>query len=279
MASCMNKRNINLALQLTVIFLLLAFSGCKTKRAIIKAPLKTKGEVYLLEKMEGAETKFDYFSARCNITVITDRKSKTEFRGQVRIQKDSVIWVSLSPALGIEAARLLITPDSVKFINRFDKTYFNDDYTFINSFFTSTIDFDIFQALFTGNDLSWYDDDNFRASIDAMEYRLSATNRTKRKRYLKQKDTPNMLVQNIWLDPESFKIVKLSLKEFGDENKRLQAEYSNFQTINGQMIPASLTFEVHSGQKTIVQVEYSRIETGVPQVFPFKIPENFSKMK
>lgn len=278
MAFFMNKK-YGILLPMTIVFLLLSFSACKTKRAIIKAPLKTEGEQFLLGKMEEAETKFDYFSAKCNITVINDNKSKTEFRGQVRIQKDSIIWISLSPALGIEAARLLITPDSVKFINRFDKTYFNDDFTFINSFFSSTIDFDIFQALFTGNDLSWYDNDNFRASIDAMEYRLSATNRTKRKKYLRQKDTPNMLVQNIWLDPQNFKIVRLSLIEFGDENKKLQAEYSNFQTINGQIIPGDLTFEVHHGRKTIVQVQYSRIETGIQQDFPFRIPDNFTKMK
>ena len=35
------------------------------------------------------------------------------FTLNVRMARDSVIWMSISPALGVEAARVLLTPDSV----------------------------------------------------------------------------------------------------------------------------------------------------------------------
>lgn len=264
---------------LLLLALAVGFSSCRTKRTIIKAPIKEFGEQYLLEKMEMAETRFDYLSARCNISLTTDRKSKMDFKGQLRIKKDSIIWISLSPAFGIEVARMIVTPDSVKFINRLDKTYFDDDFSFINTYFSSTIDFDVFQALITGNDLSWYDDDNFHASIDAMDYRLSASKRTKRKRYLKKEDTPNFLVQNIWLSPETFKILRINLKEFGDETKKLQAEYDLFQTINGQLFPTSMNFELGGAVKTKLFIECSRLEVDQSLSFPFRIPDNFTKIK
>ena len=54
----------------------------------------------------------------------SEDKGKTSLKGQLRIQSDSLIWLTFSPALGIEAARVLLTNDSVKFINRLNKTYF-----------------------------------------------------------------------------------------------------------------------------------------------------------
>ena len=58
-------------------------------------------------------------------------KIKIEKEGQntivnanIRVKKDSVIWVSLKAPLGIEVLRTLITPDSIYFMSRMDKTYF-----------------------------------------------------------------------------------------------------------------------------------------------------------
>lgn len=275
----MNKFPAHRILHVCLLLMLLLAVSCKTQRSIIKEPLKSEGEKFLIDKMADAESKYTYFSARCNVTLIDDKKNSTELRGQLRIQKDSIIWISLSPALGIEAARLMVTNDSIRFINRIDKTFFEGDFSLVNNYFLTTIDFDILQALITGNDMEGYEDGNFRASVDARQYRLAATNRVKQKKYLKQKDTPNVLVQNVWLDPNSFKIMSLNIKEFGEENKRLQAFYDDFETINGQMVPASINFELQGGKKINLKIKYSRIELDILQTFPFKIPDNYTEMK
>jgi hypothetical protein len=253
--------------------------SCTTKRRLIRQPLREEGESYLLERLAESEVKFDWLSARCNIVVVDDKKSKTEFNGQIRIQNDSVIWISLSPALGIEVARLMITSDSIKFINRLNKSYFIGDYDFISAIFQTTIDFDILQSLILGNDLHSYENNTFRVSIDAMEYKLQNTHRLKKRKYLKKDDTPNILVQSIWLNPDNYKITKVHLKEYGEDLKRLQTEYGNFKPIESQLFPTSLKIDLQSNKKLAIQIDYSRIEVGVKQDFPFKIPGNYSKMK
>ena len=40
----------------------------------------------------------------------------------IKIQKDSVIWISVTGPLNIEGARVLVTPDSVKIINKLENT-------------------------------------------------------------------------------------------------------------------------------------------------------------
>jgi hypothetical protein len=253
--------------------------SCTTKRSIIRQPLREEGESYLIEKLTESEVKFDWLNARCNIVVVDDKKSKTEFGGQIRIQNDSVIWISLSPALGIEVARLMITTDSIKFINRLNKSYFTGDYEFISEIFQTTIDFDILQSLIVGNDLHSYENISFRASVDALEYKLQSTHRLKKRKYLKKDDTPNILVQSIWLNPDNYKITRVNLKEFGEENKRLQTEYSSFKPIDSQLFPTVLKIDLQSEKKLAIQIDFSKIEVGARQAFPFKIPDNYVKMK
>ncbi|MBZ0243468.1 MAG: DUF4292 domain-containing protein [Bacteroidales bacterium] len=275
----MNRKLFRLFFGLLLLASVVFVQSCITKRAIIKKPLKEEGEAFLLNKMSENELDFDFFSARCAISVVSDKKSKSDFRGQIRIQKDSLIWLSLSPALGIEVARLMISQDSIWFINRIDKTYFKGDYDFVNSFFQTTIDFDILQALLVGNDMLYYEDDNFRAAIDAMEYRLGAAKRSKMKKQLLLEDSPNILIQNIWLNPDNFKITKVNLKEFGQESKQLETRYSNFSAVQDQLIPTELDMLLQADKKLRVGLRFSNIELDEPLSFPFKVPSKYSKMR
>ena len=124
------KRIVTLLFIITVVVL----SSCKTQRTIIKAPLKEEGPDYLVKKLDENEFRFDWFSAKFSASYAFNKK-ETDFSGQVRIRKDSVIWVSISPAMGIEMVRVMITNDSVWYINRWDKTYFKGDFTVVNNFY------------------------------------------------------------------------------------------------------------------------------------------------
>src|SRR6185369_15710464 len=40
----------------------------------------------------------------------------------IKMRKDSVIWISVTGPLNIEGARVLVTPDSIKIINKLEST-------------------------------------------------------------------------------------------------------------------------------------------------------------
>jgi hypothetical protein len=274
----MNSRLV-LLLVLLALMIVLA-SSCRSTRKVLKAPLKEKGETYLLERMREAQLNYEWFSSRVIITMTDDRKNTSELRGQLRIRRDSAIWISLTtPILNIEAARLLITPDSVKLINRLDKTYYNDDFSLINTLFSSTADYYLLQSLLTGNDLMNYEIENFRADLDNREYRLNSTGRAKKRRYLRKNEKQQILVQNIWLNPDNYKISRINLKEVGDETHKLQVAYSAFETSDENIIPTQMIFEVNATRRMVLHIRYQRPELDIPQPMPFRIPDNFSKMK
>ncbi len=263
------------SVNLLIILLLIIGTSCKTTRKIIKEPLKAAGSVYLFDQLKANELKFDYFNAKFNLDYIYNKK-KTEFKGQIRIKKDSMIWVSFSPALGIEAARLLITNDSVKFINRINKTYFEGDYKYLNQYLETNVDFDILQAIIIGNDLSHYENNKFRASVDNKFYKLSTAARSKLKKFVRKHEMePKVFIQSILMSPDNFKISKLSLKEIKKENKKLEASYSRFTEIDEQLFPKSINFDLQAENKINVEMIYSKIDINEKLNFPFNVPRKY----
>jgi hypothetical protein len=259
--------------------LLAAFTSCSTQRAVIKDPLKEAGADMLFSKLKESELKFDWLTAKFSAEY-KNKDTEHSFGGQIRIRKDSLIWLTLSPMMGIEVIRIMISQDSIKFINRMNNTYFIGDYEYLNKFLNTNIDFDILQAFLMGRDLSFYDNDHFKATVDGQLYKLSTTDRQKLKNYVRtSEEDVKAFIQNIWLDPGTYKITKADVKEVKREKIRLEALYSSFEQVQGQLFPMKMEYNIYADNNIATKVSFSRVAVNEPQLFPFKIPASFTPVK
>ncbi len=257
----------------------LFLSSCSASRKAIKAPIKEEGAEYLFSKLKEKELQFDWFSAKFSAEYENKGKSNS-FSGQIRIRKDSLIWISLTPMLGIEAIRLMISQDSVKMINRLNDTYFIGDYEYVNQFLNTNIDYDLLQAFLLGNDLQFYENGEFRAGIDNGEYKLSTAGRQKLKKFVRSsQEKLKIFIQQIWLDAQTFKITHAEVKETRRENIKLESNYGQFEDVGGQLFPTDMRYTIWAENTIRVTAGFSRMQINNPQQFPFKIPASFSKAK
>lgn len=273
----MSKR-IKSAFLLPVFFLLILFilDSCSSQRKIIKAPIREEGAEYLFKKLKEHELQYNTLTAKFSAEY-ENKGQKTSFNGQIRIFKDSVIWLSFSPALGIEVFRMMLTQDSVKFINRMNSTFFIGDYNYVNRYLNTNIDFDILQSFLTGNDLSFYENGKFRAGLENNLYKLATANRTKLKKFVRNsQENLRVLIQNIWIDPESFKITRADVKEIREPNLKLEALYSSFEKIGEQLFPKEMSFDISADNNLSVAVSFSKITINASQTFPFKVPQSYT---
>lgn len=256
----------------------IVFSECNPQRKIIKEPIKDKKADYLFGQLKKNEFKFEWLSIKFSATVKI-HKSENSFNGNIRIRKDSIIWISITPALGIEAARAVITADSVKLLNRLETTYFAGDFKYINTLLKTDLDFDMLQSLLVGNDFSFYENNVFKASVDGMQYKLNTVGRGKLKKYIKTSDdTISLLTQDIWLDPETYKITKVQLKEL-KENRKLEAEYSDFNMIDSLMYPFKLHYNATSEKEKVeINIENSKVTATGPLEFPFNVSSKYQRI-
>jgi hypothetical protein len=71
------------------------------------------------------------FSAKVDVEYRDGDGKKYDVNANIRMYKDSVIWVSVTAILGIEGLRAYITKDSVKLLNKQDKVYTARSVTFL----------------------------------------------------------------------------------------------------------------------------------------------------
>lgn len=77
-------------------------------------------------------------------------EDKQNFTANFRMEKNKVIWVSIT-GFEIEVARAMITPDSVKAIERINKKYYLYSYSDIQKLIGLSVNFQTLQDLIVGN--------------------------------------------------------------------------------------------------------------------------------
>ena len=273
------SRIISKILLFLVISLTIFNSSCKSKKHVLKTSIKEHGFSYLYSSMLDNQMEFDYLSAKFTM-VYGQGKNTTNLRGQLRIKNDSLIWMSITPALGIEAARVMLTNDSIKFINRLNKTYFSGKYNLVDSLLNTTIDYSLLQSMFVGNDLTQYDVNKFKSSVDNGLYRMTIRERRKIRKYIKRGEIETrVLVQQIWLYPDTYRIARIDIKERGeDENNKLQVYYSNYIDVDGQLFPSNIRIEITSQKSISIDLDFNKVLINSPLNFPFKIPSKYEKL-
>ncbi len=270
----MKKRKYIFLLLISII----AIIACNPQKKIIKEPIKEKGADYLFDQLKKHEFKYDGLNIKFSADFEMEKKSNS-FSGTLRIRKDSAIWMTVS-ALGLEAFRALITHDSIKMLNRLNNTYYAEGFLFLNKLLSTNMDFDMLQSLLTGNDFSLYQGDIFKASIENKQYKLSTVGRGKLKKYIANtEDSLRLLMQDIWLDPETFKISKVMLKEI-KENRKLEVEYSEFQLIDTMYIANKMKFDFSNlNQKIKLDINLNKISRVNALEFPFTVSPKYTRIK
>jgi hypothetical protein len=267
-------------ISLLIVFSLLTFISCKTsRRHELVVPIKEQGPEYLFEQMKKSEFNYKTISLKFSAEIESNGENSS-FSGNIYLIKDSLMWISIQK-FGLEAVRVLITTDSAKMINRINKTYFISDFNKLNELFKTDFDFDILQSVLTGNDFTYYEGNVFKANIENKLYHLSTLGRQKIKKYVKsEKEYSMVLIEDLWLDPNTFKIVKTALKEIKTQDRRkIECSYSDFLTIENKLFPQKVEFEITDDKKLKGIISFTRISPDKVETFPFNIPASYTKSK
>lgn len=264
---------------ISLLMLFIFFWSCKSSEKARRSSLEGKKTEYLIEQMKQNEFNFDTFSAKAVITLKQDGKKNT-FKSNIRIKKDSVIWISITPLFGIELARVMITNDTVKVINRVEKEYFIGDYEYINQRFNIDLEFQVIQALMLGNSIAFELDDKIKFSIDKEDYYLGNLRKSKAR---KADDKPRKIekqkdeVVSLWINQENFRIDKFLFSDLSAD-RFILGEYKNQMEIDEQHLPEYLHFELQSQKPSIVEIQYSRVSLNQALKFSFNISSKYEQI-
>lgn len=275
MRKFMNKK-LHILLIVSLLAISLINTSCKTKKTITRASLREFTATRLIKEVEKHEFSFDYLQAKMNLKIETNDKSFGA-KGQLRMKKDSIIWISVSLPLGLEIIRLKISQDSVYFLNRTEKTYLTEDINIFSDISPMITSVGFIQSLIIGNDINLRESDNYRVEIKDNQYNMLITHKLRKS--IRQSDEEwKVMMKDLWIDPQIFRITKYNIKEFNDNKRKIDIKYADFEEVNERFIPTKIIISVHGDFTLKAVITLSNISTSKDLDFLFNIPKKYDRI-
>lgn len=199
-------------------------------------------------------------------------KDKQNFRADIRIIKDSLIWIELSEALlGIKAARGVIYKDSVAFINKIERSYIAGSMEYFNKKYETEVDFYMLQNLLLAKPIRKLDTQE--------EMKLVLLEKVYQLYYLPELDPlfkftqPNFYFE---IDPTDFHINK---QEAVDGQYKVSASYDQFSQVGDTNYPSKLLLDLIFETPIKLELQYKEILAKQELRVPFSISSKYTKVE
>jgi hypothetical protein len=271
---------------LCIFTLCIVFAACRTHKKIVSTPLplKLKGEnvIELFDSVEAHKFDFKWLVAKIEVEYKDRDNDPQSFDVNLRARKDSAIWLSITPLLGIEVARVLITRDSLLIIDRIHKTCMVRGYGYLEGLLKTKVNFEIMQAVMVGNYFPYLKNEKLKSVYEDSTFLiLSTLNKRQAKRVMEDKDVNKPIIQDFWIDG-NYKIRKSKITD-DKLNRTLEADYNNFfdlnadsATVNKKLFPQNIEVNVTSATPLKIKVQYNKV-TEEPTSLPFNVPEKYER--
>lgn len=274
-----NRMGLKNNFLLTISAIMLIFlAACSSQKRVSRKDLKG-GITELINRVDENEVDFDTFSAKANFSIKSEKRNKS-FKANIRIKNDSAIWISITPLFGIEVARVMITQDTVKVINRINKEYFIGDYTYINKRFNVELEFETIQSILLGNSIPFELTEALKFATDKSLYYLGNMKKRKARKVdgnPRKVERKNEEVISLWISSMNFRVKKFILSDLAAD-RFIMGEYSDYNEINEQLIPQKLNFHFQGDTPTVIEIDYSRVSLDKSLNFSFNISSKYEQV-
>ncbi|TCK67762.1 uncharacterized protein DUF4292 [Winogradskyella wandonensis] len=254
----------NKTIKVFAIILLVTAWSCKSTKAIV-----TSGEAssalsakQVIKAHQKNNVNFKTLQAKAKINITQNQKSQGA-TFNLRIKKDEVIWLSAP----LNLARMMITPDSVKFYNKTDNTFFNGNYALLSDFAGFDLDFFKVQNILMGQAIS-----DLRAKDHVIDVQENA--------YVLAPKSQNVLSELFYLlNASHFKLNSLQLAQSA-KRRFLQVDYKSYQDIEKNVIPKEIkVIAVEDTSEALIDMEIKSITLNEEVRFPFRIPSGYKEIE
>lgn len=264
------KRSIQNKLLLLGIALLIF--GCKAKKKLIpvtqpvavavdSSAVKTdNSKAEKIKSIQSQQINFNTFSGKARTHLEIDAKGY-DVTLNIRIQKNKQIWVSITAIAGIEVARAVITPDSIKIINKLQSIYLKKPFSYVYQYTGRQINYKMVESIVIGNAVPEF--------ITPEAVMVSNGTNTVFSGMLNDLSYQTTFGANL-------KVAALKLSN-QKASQKLDANNSSFIQADDRILPSVIGINSVSGQNSIkADLHYIKTEFDQPLDTPFNEPKGYT---
>lgn len=193
---------------------------------ILLISCKDRGQKSTKSLLKINDVTFFSFATKAKIHY-KDNSQSVRCTGNIRMQKDSIIWISAT-YLGFEVGRIKLTTDSVYILNKMKGEYTVRDFKQFGKQMNVNVDFPSIQAIFLGN--------------QALKQQGNEKLLKGKEFHLLTREIANFIL-DYKVNTQNLKIEKFIINEKESSNKTT-VNYSNFKEVDGKLIPTSAKIHV-----------------------------------
>lgn len=240
------------------------FVSCASKRKTVNnsnvhTSVIATNEGYSINNLD-----FRTFNGRAK-TRIEFGEEKQDVTMHVRIDRDKAIWISVTATLiNHEVARILITPDSIKIMNKMYSEYMLKPFDYIHKYTGKGIDFSILQDLLVANvNKKLLRTTELTVASAADEMQLVGVNDGLSFQYsLNENKRPRVF----------------RLSEIG-ANESLETFYSSFAAVTGYNFPQNQNINLNASSVRLkALLNYNKLEFNELLEMPFLVPAKYTRV-
>lgn len=262
-----------------LIGLIAVLASCRSTRTISNAvtkkdsALKAVPEVAIvdtqqliqeaLQQVEANRIDYQTFNAKVAIDYKGTDGKAYGVNANIKMYRDSAIWVSANAILGIEAMRVLVTKDSVKLLNKLEKVYTARSIGYLQEVTSLPLNLYTLQDMIVGNPVY----------LDSNIVRYSAGNGVISLMSLGE------FFRNLLLLHETDKrIIQSKLDDTNPLHSRTaDLWYSDYETKKGPLFATRREIAVSGKGRLEIKLDYKNYAFDEPVEFPFSIPKNYQR--
>lgn len=281
---------------LSFLLMVLVFASCKTSRVITTVNVKPISTNKLLKNVTENSLNYESLSVSRINCQFSGSQQKTSFKISLKAIRDKKIMASITK-LNIPVGRVLLTPDSVIYVNYIDRNYFVDDYTYLSNFLNIDLDFFTIQSIISNSAFSYRNDEKdrdfktFSTSVDSGFYVLQSEKErkvfrleekgkpAKIERRLKRLEDNALILQKMYFNPANFALTRLLIED-KTNNRKMEMVFDEFVKVLNKDYPASVDMSFNSeSQNVSLKIRMSGFSTEKLESLNLEIPEKYQKIK
>ena len=253
------------------LILSLSFS-CKIKQNKLK-------KLELLEKSKlynnSVKANIDYKSLLVKFNLKYEFQNKSmALKGSAKIKKDSVIIISVIAMLGIEAAKLKFTKDSIFILDKFNGQLKKGSYKFLKKTFNINFNYNDLQNILTN---SFFIYPHAKSNKD--EFLNNFTYVKDSSKILVNRKLPSYIENNIEFNNFNYKISEYLISD-KSYNRFIKLKYENTYSDELKNLPKKLIiFSNNNNKETKIYLNYKKIYRNKQLKYTFTIPKNYKIIK
>ena len=211
------------------------------------------------------QREFVTFSARTKVLYSNKEGKQPDFVAFIRMKKDSLIWLSLANDIGIEGIRILITPDTIKVMDKLAKTIQIRPLTMLQEISQIPFSYTDLQYIILGRAIFFDQDSIYAYASKSPEHTL----------FSKTRGFNNSISVNTDYFIEKSRMDD-AVSSFG---RRADLLYKDYEWKEG--FAFSTLREIFISHKEVfnVQMKFKEYHFNEPLSFPFTVPKKFKKIR